>query len=144
MKIIIEELEGGEEEQIIVKCHQMTPKLLRALSLLKAHDMLVAYDGNDIHRIESLSIYYFEVVDNKTFIYCKEKVYESKQKLYELEDSLGNNDFLRISKSVILNLRKIKSLSPALNGRFEAYLDNGERVIISRQYVSDIKKRLGV
>ena len=122
----------------------MTPELLRALSLLKAQDTLVAYDGNDIHRIQSVSIYYFEVVDNKTFIYCKDRVYESKQKLYELEDSLENNDFLRISKSVILNLRKIKSLSPALSGRFEASLDNGERVIISRQYVSALKKRLGV
>ena len=144
MKIIIEEPQSGEDEHIIVKCHKMTPELLRALSLLKAHDKLVAYNGNDIHRIESVSIYYFEVVDNKTFIYCKDKVYESKQKLYELEDLLENNDFLRISKSVILNLRKIKSLSPALNGRFEASLDNGERVIISRQYVSDLKRRLGV
>ena len=144
LRIIIEEPQSGEEEQIIVKCHQMTPELLRVLSLLKTQEMLVAYDGNAIHRIGPVSIYYFEVVDNKTFIYCKDKVYESKQKLYELEDSLENNDFLRVSKSVILNLRKIKSLSPALSGRFEASLDNGERVIISRQYVSDLKKRLGV
>jgi DNA-binding LytR/AlgR family response regulator len=57
---------------------------------------------------------------------------------------LANSDFLRISKSVIVNLSKIKSLSPALSGRFEAALDNGEKVIISRQYVGDLKKRLGI
>ena len=74
----------------------------------------------------------------------KRQVYESKQKLYELEESLANSDMLRISKSVMLNLSKIKSLSPALNGRFEAILDNGERVIISRQYVAGLKKRLGI
>ena len=62
----------------------------------------------------------------------------------ELEESLANSDMLRISKSVMLNLSKIKSLSPALNGRFEAILDNGERVIISRQYVAGLKKRLGI
>jgi DNA-binding LytR/AlgR family response regulator len=85
-----------------------------------------------------------DTVDNKTFLYLKDKVYESKQKLYELENSLANSDFFTSIKSVILNLRKIKSLSPALSGRFEALLDNGEKVIISRQYMGDLKKRLGI
>ena len=144
MKIIIEELPGGEEEQIIVRCQQMTPELLRAIALLKAQDALIAYDGSEIHRIKPSGIYYIETVDNKSFLYCKEKVYESKQKLYELEEALSSGDFLRVSKSAILNLSKIKSLHPVLSGRFEASLDNGERVIISRQYVSDLKKRLGI
>lgn len=144
MRIVIEEPQDGEEEQIIVKCYQMTPEFLHALALLKAQDMLVAYDGNEIHRIQPMSVYYIEVVDNKTFLYCKDKVFESKQKLYELEETLTNSDFLRISKSVIINLSKINSLSPALSGRFEATLSNGERVIISRQYVVDLKKKLGI
>ena len=143
MKIVIAEPQDGEEEQIIVKCHKMSSELLRALALLKAQDTLIAYDGNEIHRIEAVYIYYIEVVDNKTFLYCKDKIYESKQKLYELEEILTNGDFLRVSKSVILNLSKIKILSPALNGRFEAALKNGEHVIISRQYVNDLKKKLG-
>ena len=144
MKIVMEEPQDGEEEQIIIKCRRMTPELLRALALLKAQDTLIAYDGNEIHRLRPDGIYYIDAVDNKTFIYLKDKVYESKQKLYELEKSLANSDFLRVSKSVILNLSKIKSLSPALSGRFEALLDNGERIIISRQYMGDLKKRLGI
>ncbi len=144
MKIVMEEPPEGEEEQIIIRCRRMTPELLRALALLKAQDTLIAYGGNEIHRLRPAGIYYIDVVDNKTFIYLKDKVYESKQKLYELEQALANGDFLRVSKSVILNLSKIKSLSPALSGRFEALLDNGERIIISRQYMSDLKKRLGI
>ena len=144
MKIVIEEPQGGEEEQIIVKCRKMSPELIRVLALLKAQDTLIAYDGNEIHRIRSADIYYIEVVDNKTFLYCKDNLFESKQKLYELEEALANGDFLRASKSVILNLSKIKALSPALSGRFEAMLGNGEKVIISRQYVGDLKKRLGI
>jgi len=140
----MEEPPEGEEEQIIIRCRRMTPELLRALALLKAQDTLIAYGGNEIHRLRPAGIYYIDVVDNKTFIYLKDKVYESKQKLYELEQALANGDFLRVSKSVILNLSKIKSLSPALSGRFEALLDNGERIIISRQYMSDLKKRLGI
>ena len=144
MKIIIEEPPDGEEEQVIFRCRQMTPEIIRIVALLKAQDALIAYDESEIHRIRPSAVYYVEVVDNKTFLYCKEKVFESKQKLYEIEEALTNSDFLRISKSVIVNLSKIKSLSPALSGRFEAALDNGEKVIISRQYVGDLKKRLGI
>ncbi|MCL1981478.1 MAG: LytTR family transcriptional regulator [Clostridiales bacterium] len=144
MKIVIDEPQDGEEEQIIVKCHQMSAELLRVLTMLKTQDALIAYNGNDIHRVQPAGVYYIEVVDNKTFLYCKDKVYESKQRLYELEEALASVDFLRVSKSVILNLSKIRTLSPALSGRFEATLNNSERVIISRQYVNDLKKRLGI
>lgn len=144
MKIVILEPQDNEEDQIIFKCRRMTPELLHVITRLKAQDTLVAYSGNDILRIRSTDIYYIETVDNKTFYYLKEKVYESRQKLYELENTLSSYDFLRVSKSVIVNLSKIKSLSPALNGRFEALMDNGEKVIISRQYVPDLKKRLGI
>ena len=46
--------------------------------------------------------------------------------------------------SGILNLDKIKSLSPAFGGRFEALLKNGEKTVISRQYVGVLKKKLGL
>lgn len=144
MKIVIEEPQEFEEEQIIFRCREMTPELLQMIARLKAQEGLVANLGTQIHRIRPSDIYYIEVVENKTFFYCREEVYEAKQKLYELEESLENSDLLRVSKSVMLNLSKIKCLSPALNGRFEAILDNGERVIISRQYVAGLKKRLGI
>ncbi|WP_304508074.1 LytTR family DNA-binding domain-containing protein [Anaerotignum sp.] len=144
MKIVIMEPQDNEEDQIIFKCRSMTPELLRMIARLKAQNSLVAYKENNIYRIKPTDIYYIEAVDNKVFFYLTEKVYESRQKLYELEESLSNCDFLRVSKSVIANLSKMKALSPALSGRFEALMDNGERVIISRQYVPDLKKRLGL
>ncbi|WP_097005691.1 LytTR family DNA-binding domain-containing protein [Lacrimispora amygdalina] len=144
MKIVIEESHDGEEDQIIIKCREMTEELIHLLAMIKSHDTLIAYDGNNIHRIQPKEIYYIEVVDNKTFLYCKNKVLESKQKLYELDNFLSKSDFLRVSKSVLLNLSKIKTLSPALSGRFEATLSNNEKIIISRQYVSDLKKILGI
>ena len=144
MKIVIEELQDGEEDQIIIKCREMPDELLHMLAILKSQGSLIAYDGNEIHRVPPKEIYYIEVVDNKTFLYCEDQVLESRQKLYELESVLSNSDFLRVSKSVLLNLSKIKSLSPALSGRFEATLGNNEKIIISRQYVSDLKKMLGI
>ena len=105
--------------------------------------MLIANVGNEIHRVPPADVYYIETVDNKTFLYCENEMYETKQKLYELEE-LRINDFLRISKSVIVNLSKIKSLGPSMSGRLEATLKNGERVVISRQYVNELKRNLGV
>lgn len=77
-------------------------------------------------------------------MYLEKDVYETKMKLYELEERFRGTDFLRVSKSVILNLSKVKSLSPAFNGRFEATMKNGEKLIISRQYVPALKEKIGL
>ena len=89
-----------------------------------------------------MDIFYIESVDDRTFIYLEKDCYESRKKLYEFEQVLASRRFVRISKAVIINLMKIVSISPALNGRFLCKLTNGEEVIISRKYVPDIKERL--
>lgn len=141
---MIETPAPGEDEEIVVRCHHMPPALLNLLTEFKTTGhMLVAYVNAQIHRVPPKDVYYIETVDNKTFLYCQDMVLESKQKLYELE-AMGMRDFLRISKSCIINLSKIKTLVPALGGRFDAVLTNGERVIISRQYMAGLKKELGI
>ena len=145
MKIIIEDLQPGDEEQIILRCHQINPELMRAINAHKVRrSMLVAYKDEEIHRISPTDVFYIESLDNKTFLYCEREVYESRQKLYELEETLALGDFLRVSKSAILNLRKVKSLIPAFSGRLEAILRNNARVPISRHYVRELKNTLGI
>ena len=87
---------------------------------------------------------YFEAVDNKIFAYASEETYEIRRKLYELEQDFVHTDFLRISKSAIVNTSKIAYVKPIFNGRFEAKLKNGEKIIISRQYVAELKKKIGI
>lgn len=69
---------------------------------------------------------------------------EVKEKLYQVEELSEMFPFMRISKSMIINLDKIRHISPALGGRFEALLENDEKVIISRQFVPIFKDKLGV
>ncbi|MNO06005.1 LytTr DNA-binding domain protein [compost metagenome] len=71
-------------------------------------------------------------------------MYEVKQKLYELEALSSRLSCFRASKSTVLNIAKISMVRPAFSGRFEAVLDNGERVVISRQYVPVLKNMLGL
>ncbi len=145
MKIIIEEIASDEEDQIIIRCKHLDENILKVISELKMGKKKLAgmKDGNII-MIDPANVYYFEGVDNKVFLYCKQNVYETKLKLYEIEEDYKNTDFFRASKSVILNVTKIKSISPAYSGRFEASLFNGEKVMISRQYVPELKRKLGL
>jgi len=135
----------GEEDQIIVKCRNMTPEMMELIHRIQMQSyVLTGYVGDTIHKVPPSDVFYIETVNGRTFLYGKQDVYEVKQKLYELEENLGASDFLRISKSTLLNLSKIKTLVPALSGRLEAVLKNDEKVIISRQYVGELKKRLDI
>lgn len=145
MKIIIEDLKDGEEEEIIIRSNNIDDSILQMIYGVKMNSQkIVGLHNGRMTMIKPKDIFYFESVDNKTFIYCEKQVYESKMKLYEIENQYENTDFFRSSKSTILNLSKIKNLSPAFNGRFEALLKNNEKVIISRQFVPVLKKKLGL
>jgi DNA-binding LytR/AlgR family response regulator len=145
VKIRVENIPEGTEPELIIRCNEMDDSLLQLITAIQSTaKRLIADDKAKIHIINPNNVFYFEAVDNKVFIYCRETVHEIKKKLYQIEEEYENSDFFRASKSVILNLSKIEALSPALNGRFEALLQNGEKVIISRQYVSELKKKLGM
>ncbi len=145
MKITITEPGEGEEDEIIVRCRHMDQQLLKLIYAIKAgRERITALQDGDYFQVAPDEIYYFEAVDSKVFLYLEKEVYETKLKLYELEEIFRNTDFFRASKSCIVNLSKVKRLSPAFNGRFEALMRNGERVIISRQYVPVLKQKLGL
>lgn len=124
----------------------MDESLLQIVQLVKSNPSrkLIGEQNGAMHVIEPKNIFYFETVDNRVFIYCKSVVYETRKKLYQIEEKFENSDFIRVSKSVILNLSKVKAFSPAFSGRFEAILSNEEKVIISRQYVPVLKQKLGL
>ncbi len=145
MKVTIIDIGPGDEEEIIIKCSHLNDDMLKLVNRFKQeNNKLTVYREGDIFFVEPEEIFYFESVDQKVFAYCEEAVYEVKSRLYELMEELPERDFIRSSKSSILNLNQIKSLSPAFGGRYEALLKNGEKVIISRQYAGLLKEKLGV
>lgn len=145
MKITILTPEPGQEDEVIIRCANLDDRVMELLRALRnEQSKLSAYSENGITLLDIKDVYYFESVDNKVFAYCEKQVYEIRKKLYELESQLEGTDFLRISKSAIVDLSKISHLSAAFNGRLEAKLKNGETIIISRQYVPALKKKLGL
>ena len=145
MKITIVDKAPDEEDEIIIKCENLDDDIRLLIERIKNHRQKISFQKDSkIVFTEMSDILYFESVDDKVFAYIADDVLETKLKLYQLEEDFLPQDFLRVNKAVIMNLNKVESLSPAFGGRFEAVLKNGYKVIISRNYVPSLKKKLGL
>ena len=143
MKVSVKQIGRDRDEQVIVHCYEVNDDVKTIVSFIKSTGItLPGYIEEWASQISLQDIYFVEAVDNKVFAYTAKKVYELKCKLYEFVMLYENRKFFRCSKSFVINLMKIYHVRPILNGRFSATLFNGEEVIISRQYVPELKKRL--
>lgn len=143
MKITINESETIDDVEIVVNCRRVDENLLKMIAAIRAFDKkITGTKEGKLFILEVEDIYYFESVDKKTFIYLHKDVYESSLRLYELEEKFANSDFFRASKSTIINLSKIKVITPVFGGRIEVVLENDEKLVVSRQYVPLLKRKL--
>ena len=143
MDVEIEQVGRERKEQVLIRCHAVTEEVREIAAFVKSRQgSLTGVKDSRQYEIAVSDIYYFESVDGKTFLYAKDQVYETSYRIYELESMLRPKNFLRVSKSMLLNLMKIRSIQSALNGRFAAVLLSGEEVIISRSYVKGLKAAL--
>ena len=145
MKVTIDKNELYLNPEIIVKCREIDEILQDIISYIGIADknMIGEVEG-EIFFIPLNSILYFESVDKNVYIYTDKQVYRSSAKLYILEEQLVDTYFARVSKTTILNLKKLNSVKSAKNAKLEGTLINKEKILISRQYVAGIKKILGV
>lgn len=145
MKLLIDQSPDYEDVQIIIKCGLIDPQLEKLIAQIRLYSFSVAAKRDGKTCMISLEdIYYFESVDNRTFIYTQRDVSECDLKLYELENQLAKTNFVRVSKSCILNIKVLDGVRALLNGKMEAELENGEKVIINRHYVEGLKRKLGL
>ena len=144
MRVRFEQVDSREKEQALIRAVEKTADIVNAVDLLEngSGGISVTRDRST-YFCRLTQIYYIESVDKHTYVYTKEDCYESRDRLYELETKLGTY-YVRISKSMIVNLRKIRNVSAEPGGRMVAVLLNDERVVISRSYVKEIKRRLGI
>ena len=145
MKVTIEKNERYKDPEILVRCIEIDRTLEDIISYIgiAGKTVIGEYEGETCF-IPMNDVYYFESVDKNVFIYTNKQVYKSSAKLYILEEQLSDTYFTRISKSILLNLKKLKSVKASKNYTLEGTLINNEKVLISRHYVKEIKKKLGV
>lgn len=145
MKVLIDQSPDYEEVEITIKCAMIDEGLSKLIDSIRLYSFAItAQKEGRIYKIRLEDILYFESVDRKTFLYTQNDVYECEMRLYELEQQLKPTNFLRISKSSILNILKLESVRALLGGRMEAQLENGEKIVINRHYVEELKRKLGL
>jgi len=143
MEIKLLKIPKEQPEQMEIRCHELTEEVKEIVAFVKTRQGRLTGTMEDRQfEVPLPDVCYIEAVDNKVFLYTVKQVYETKQKLYELEELLKDKFFLRVSKALLLNLMKVDSIKPALNGRFTAVLQSGEEIIISRKYVPALKAAL--
>lgn len=144
LKINVELQEDLEDTVVIIKCKEHNALVDRLVAALRIMDrqITVLHEGN-MTVLDLEKILYIESVDRKCFIYTAEKLYESCNKLYELEQQLEQYLFVRINKACIVNLKNVESIKTYIDRRLLMTLMNGEQLVVSRQYAEGIKVLLG-
>lgn len=134
--------------KVTVECRETDDKILKLINMIKSVDnsnkRIVCISDTDTYCIAPNDVFYFESVERKTFCYTENAVYETELKLYETLDGFYKADFMRASKSCVINLNRIKSIRPDFGGKIIATMQNGERVYVSRQYALELKNKLGI
>ena len=142
MRVSIRKIANKQEEQVLIECVEETAEIKEIEAYIRSKGTEISGIGTEriIKQFHLTDVYYFEALDEKVFAYTLEDVYEIKMRLYEAEEMYAKYHFVRCSKSVVMNLMLLDSISPALNGRFFAHMKNGEKLMISRQNAQQIKQ----
>lgn len=144
MKVEIKISPDIKEAYAIIYTNTITDEIQKLASTIESgHNIITAKDNSRIILLRPGELFMVRVENEKTIIYTKSDSYISHKRLYELEAQLGK-DFMRISKSSIVNLKEISSIEFSFNGMMMLILKNGCKDYISRKYLPGFKRYLGI
>ena len=130
--IVVTDKITDEINTLVKKLAEDTPQLIAGLQ----RDILKILDQHDILRIYA--------TNGKVYAETEDGEYLIRLRLYELEERLDKNDFVRISNSEIINLKKVKGFDLSYTGTICVSFLNDTVTYISRRYVKKIKQVLGI
>ena len=146
MRLFLKEIKDLKETEVEIRYSVRDEEVESLISAVNsAHDKLICIkDNGDSVLVSFTKILYFEAVDRGVFAYTSASVYKIRNTLYELEEMCRSKSFVRISKSTIVNLNAVRKISPDEGRKLRLLLANGETVIVSRGFVGDLKKSIGM
>ncbi|BCN30377.1 LytTR family DNA-binding domain-containing protein [Anaeromicropila herbilytica] len=134
------DLEENRIELYYNKIDQETENIIKIID--SYNKTLTGRNENETTWVHLSDIYYCEIIDRKCYAYLKESIWQVDISLQMLLDQFGSSGFVRISKSMVVNIHKIERLKTDLNMRVNIILDNGETVILNRTYRSQFYQYL--
>ena len=89
MEIKLLRITKDQPEEMEIRCHEITEEIKEIVTFVKTRQgQLTGIQEGKQYEIPVLDVCYIESVDNRVFLYTSKQVYETKQKLYELEELL--------------------------------------------------------
>ncbi|MBO4241709.1 MAG: LytTR family transcriptional regulator [Clostridiales bacterium] len=145
MRVNIDISPENKETHAVIYTDKMTEEVRRASKLLEGDEahLLTAQYKDDIVILRPGEIYMVRVEDKDTVIYGREDKYFSRKRLYEISDLLGAG-FMQISKSTLVNLSYLDRIEPGFGGTVLLKLRNGSKDYVSRKYLPEFKRYLGL
>lgn len=141
VKIRVEIDSEAPEEEIVLRCRELTPEVVKLQQLLakqiKSAGQIILYQNDTEYYLETDRILFFETEGSQVLAHTETEIFEARKKLYELED------FLRISKSAIVNLNRIYAIRRNLAASSEiSFQGTHKQIYVSRAYIKVLKERL--
>lgn len=147
MRVELKIDEKYSEPYVEIHTAKLTPNIQAAILLLQNENeshIIMAQQENRTYMLDPKTIIIICTEGRELVLYDSTKQrYIINKPLYELEEQL-NKDFIRISKSAIINIRKIKHIEAAFNGTMKIELEMGIKEVITRNYRKKFKERLGI
>ncbi|MCI8358968.1 MAG: LytTR family transcriptional regulator [Lachnospiraceae bacterium] len=144
MKVELQISENIDEPYIVIHSNKMTAQIQQIMEILQSPgNVITVMDNDQLIVLEPSEIYMLRMEDERLNVYCQQKKYVSGKRLYEMEKILGST-FMRISKSTLINLKQISRVESSFHGSMLVILKNGNKDYISRKYLPDFKKYLGI
>lgn len=142
MKLSMEKIECGEDE-VILRYRRMNARIEAIAAMVQGTEPRIcgSAEGRQL-LLRPEEILYLESVDGATFAYLAKQVCRVSAGLGELTACFCGRGFFRCSKSMTLNIYKIRELKSEPGNRIRATMENGEQVMISRKYAKQLRQIL--
>ena len=135
MKLVLNKDPFLDEDTVNIRYKELTAPITQIIEICnQSSPILIGEADEKKYPIDICNILYIESVDGRTCICTTDNVYASNETLSQLEQTLHDKYFVRISKPMLVNVRKVRWISSTINMKLTAELINGERVSISRHY----------
>ena len=144
MKVRIELDESRTEEEVVIHCRSLTDEvrlIQKAVSSVIAN--IILYKGDTEYYVVPGDILFFETEGNILNAHTREQVFQTRYRLYELEEILSGN-FIRVSKAALVNVQEIYSLSKNTLSTTSviSFAGTHKQVFVSRHYTKHLKEKL--
>lgn len=134
------------DPKVIILTASMTEDVSNIVKKLSenASQIISGYKGEKIEILEQTDLIRIYSNSGKVFAVTDKGEYILRLRLYEIENRLPSNQFIRISNSEIINLKKVNNFDLSFTGTICVKLSNGITTYVSRRYVAKLKKILGL